>query len=138
MSINPITCTLLMLSLILISLDVESNELRSYQWKKRILVIDLKTIEDEQRFMREVREVIDEYLDRKLMLIFANSTYSEFPHQISKPWLAQLVEAQQANFILIGLDGGVKKTYSRTTFSHQRLFDVIDGMPMRKAEIWGN
>ena len=138
MSFNTATFTSLMLSLILISLDVESNELRSYQWKKRILVIDLKTIEDEQRFMSEVRKVIDEYQDRKLMLIFANSTYSEFPHQISKGSLAQLIEAQQANFILIGLDGGVKTTYSQTTFSHQRLFDVIDGMPMRKAEIFGN
>lgn len=138
MSINPITFTLLMLSLILTSLDVESNELRSYQWKKRLLVIDLKTIEYEQRFMSEVREIIGEYQDRKLMLIFANSTYSEFPHQISKRWLAQLVEAQQASFILIGLDGGIKKTYSLTTFSHQRLFAVIDSMPMRKAEMLGN
>ncbi|MDP5094209.1 MAG: DUF4174 domain-containing protein, partial [Polaribacter sp.] len=39
--------------------------------------------------------------------------------------------------MLIGLDGGIKLAQS-TVLSKEKLFAIIDGMPMRKREIRNN
>lgn len=128
----------LLLFVMLCNVELNANELSSYQWRNRVLVVDLETVENENNFMKEVHLLMDEYEERKLVIIYANSTHFEFPNQVSKLWLSQLVAAQQSNFILIGLDGDIKRTYNQAEFSHQSLFDIVDGMPMRKAELKAN
>ncbi len=36
---------------------------------------------------------------------------------------------------MIGKDGGIKARYSKDVFDLERIFTLIDSMPMRRAEI---
>jgi len=45
------------------------------------------------------------------------------------------LQGRGAQLVLIGKDGGVKARHSEGVFELARVFDLIDGMPMRRVEM---
>jgi hypothetical protein len=105
--------------------------LGDFQWKNRILLVNtldkqVALKEEVQRFINENTCDIDE---RNLKVLFFDNFYSN-------GWEYFPLEAKEGIW-LIGYDGGIKD-YSVDGSLLHRLFSVIDGMPMRRAEMNNN
>ena len=121
------------------------KHLRDYQWKQRILLLiapDLKMAaltsqadsirlnktafeeRDVLVFMVSPEEVVG--LDQAISSLDAVAVYKDTGTKLT-----------YSGVVLIGKDGGVKlrNDYGVTP---QKIFDLIDGMPMRRAEIRKN
>ena len=101
---------------------VECNQssinLNDYLWKKRLLLI--KNEDDEKKLKNQFKD-LDGFKLRHLLIlnVKGHQIFSSFPG---------------SRFLLVGKDGGVKLN-SKQVFSQERVFQIIDQMPMRKAEM---
>jgi hypothetical protein len=119
-----------------------SQDLAEYRWENRILLLIADEIENEDvdRQISEIRASTEQLEERKLVtfLLTKEKSYMgySFEELLSNPSLFKKYKVTQAPFemVLIGLDGGVKERYT----AYQPLEDIfalIDGMPMRRAEL---
>ena len=118
----------------------QQHPLSSYQWKNRILIITGDSDEMKncyQRYKKEEKSIID----RDMVLIYISpSSILTFPTTtgIEDKKLQIIhhfdIQSEKGETILIGKDGGVKlrKPLPVTT---DEVFDLIDSMPMRRAEM---
>ena len=113
--------------------------LSDYQWKNRLLVIyadsnEQTSINDQQLLLQHKKDQLDE---RKLVLFHfdGNRLQKIFP-EVQEFNIGDIgIEFHQAfETVLIGLDGGIKKRWSTVVKPHE-IFDLIDSMPMRRAEM---
>lgn len=116
------------------------NPLSSYQWKNRILIISGDSYEMQSCYQLYKKEK-EKIKDRDMKLIYISpSMIQTFPYTPD-------IEAIKANIIshfaihpdkgetiLIGKDGGVKLR-KPIPVSTSEVFDLIDSMPMRQAEM---
>ena len=120
----------------LIIFPMKSQELEKHQWNDRILLI--LNAEDDQQLseflsdtngLKERKLVNYDLKPGKARLVFPEKTAFRESALFKK-------YAENKNFevVLIGLDGGVKLRQTEI-LENEELFAVIDGMPMRKAEI---
>lgn len=107
-----------------------------FKWRKRILVIlgDDVTKSKQKIILDPVREGL---LERDLIIFGLDS--EEYPYyQINKDQKESLTEHfslnRDDNILLIGKDGTVKGKWGKPV-SAKEIFDLIDSMPMRKAEM---
>ncbi|MBX2826989.1 MAG: DUF4174 domain-containing protein [Flavobacteriaceae bacterium] len=124
----------------------QKSELEHYKWENRLVLIFSEGLEDD-KFLNQIKEfedVDDELSDRKLLLIhvqrdnykFLNRDTSHDNMAISFSGLFKKHMKGEEDFklLLIGLDGGIKLESSEIV-KKQRLFDLIDSMPMRRTEL---
>ena len=116
------------------------QDLRKHEWKNRVLLISSKFEKPLDEQVNILLKEADGLKERKLII------YKVLPKKYAEGiqsdiWLKNnkfygKIKRKKCDFevILIGLDGGVKlrQTKSLTT---EKLFTMIDGMPMRRREI---
>lgn len=109
--------------MLLFTLSSVGQDLKKYQWKNRVLLVyadDLKS----EIYLNQLQEFSDrkeDLKDRKLIIIDSKTNQYR-------------IKNSSFTVTLLGLDGGVK-LQQNTLLTAEKLFTIIDGMPMRKREI---
>ena len=118
-------------------------DLKSFEWKNRILVIGGNDSKYQNQF--EILEVNkNEYIDRDMVVILINTDESKISYDglgdfINLDYDSTLSIRKRFNFndfnlVLIGKDGGVKYNTNEPV-KINKIFEIIDKMPMRIKEI---
>ena len=116
-----------------------AQELSDFQWENRLLVMyadsnERSSINDQQLVFQDTKDQLEE---RKLILFhFDGSTLTKIYPSVEQFKIEDIgIEFKHPyESVLIGLDGGVKKRW-KSVVSPEIIFDLIDSMPMRRAEI---
>ena len=112
------------------------NDVSELKWLKRVLiVVDDKNLELSKNCGLHIQKFIER--DFILVSVVDNKIFVDsklMPKKFSKS-IYEKIEGinKQHNFVLIGKDGTIKKTYHRDVDMEVIFFDV-DKMPMRKYE----
>ena len=134
---------LLFIPILFLSPMLKAQDLDKYQWKNRIILIITEN-EGSDVLNRQLQVLKDEnkgLKERKLKIFqISPGKYREcFPRE--KDWTTaekSIYELKKSNsdyeILLLGLDGGVKLRQTEI-LETEKLFDLIDSMPMRKAEM---
>ncbi len=137
------------LFIVLISLisfqSMSAQNLTEYKWKNRLIIIftqssDSKNAEEQ---LNKLKKDADGLKERKLKIIHSipGEYQVVFPEisdwQDSDLYRKMKQEEDRFEIILIGLDGGVKLRQTEL-LTLSKLFQTIDSMPMRKAEMRKN
>jgi len=116
---------------------MQSQDLQKHQWKNRLIIIASPTFDNDAAqiqlaFLKNNKEGLK---DRKLVVYHVtNGGYSiDFASEILVSGNSTS-EITHFNVALIGLDG-TEKFHARSPQSAQKFYDLIDQMPMRKAEL---
>lgn len=114
-----------MLLLFNISIVVQAQDLKQYQWTNRIIVLfgsesDRLLIEQKKLLAANTKAL----LERDIKMIVADKN------------LRQKLNLKNdfKGLLLIGKDGGIKFK-QEFIVPPEKIFTIIDGMPMRKAEL---
>lgn len=126
---------------------MHSQSVSDYQWKNRVLIIkhDGVSIELFRQQELELEGETDELRERKMLLVFYNDGVYTFKNYVKDEEHIlqdgkvvkldfQWKEEEPFEVVLIGLDGGVKLR-KESPLSKEDLYAIIDGMPMRRAEL---
>ncbi|SDR97355.1 DUF4174 domain-containing protein [Christiangramia echinicola] len=136
-----------MLSIFLtIPLTMHSQSLFEYQWKNRLIVIFTET-SNSREFQKQM-QILNQNQnqaglnDRKIKVIHVIPDKHQIVFPEKSGWQnSNLYQKKESKIdfevILIGLDGGVKLRETNPV-EIEKLFDLIDSMPMRKAEMRRN
>ena len=120
----------------------QSFDLKNYRWKNRVLLVFAPDERDGlyQRQTALANEASAGYRERDLMVVsvFAESGRDEKNSIFQKGQTRQLrtdfrVSDSQFCVILVGKDGG-EKLRQADVLAIEKLFGVIDAMPMRQSE----
>lgn len=129
--------------LVLMATTTNAQDLSKHQWEDRVLLVFTNnTLQDDfKRQIFELRNYKSGLEERKL------SVYQVTPKNFRRGLSEKSEWTENTEFykkykskdapyevVLIGLDGGKKLTATKF-LPPEKLFVVIDGMPMRKAEI---
>lgn len=135
---------LFVMSIILLqTMSVTAQDLSDYRWINRVLVIITDSPESNV-YIEQIKELgkdLKGLKERKLLVLSATKNAYKEGIDMNADWkdsitLYQKFEKSNTGFdvILIGLDGGVKARRQQL-LKLDDLFTLIDGMPMRRAEI---
>ena len=139
---------LLITSLLSFTIQAQENPLEPYEWKKRIVLLITAT-DDENLFLEQqaaLGELNSDFDERKLLVLEVRTDKYRILNepergQESSLWLDDeflfmryRLKKELFSVVLIGLDGGVKLQQAKVV-SRRELFDRIDAMPMRSAEM---
>lgn len=139
--------TLLLILGCLMYYNTTAQNLEKHQWRNRVLIVKSENDQNKifQDQLKELESNTDELSVRKIVFYqivdskYELLDYSKKDKNVSGRLSNQLAEEMlhknnEFEIILIGLDGGIKlrKTEILTT---KELFQTIDSMPMRKAEL---
>ena len=134
---------LLVLSLVFISIQIYAQDLDQHRWEDRLLLILVDDPSDEL-YIQQLKVFQAEAAgmqERKLMVYQITPEQYKTGYKPDIPWktndqLYQKRKQTHAPFEiqLIGLDGGTKLTQTEL-LTTEKLFAIIDGMPMRRAEM---
>ena len=115
--------------------------LNDYRWTHRILVLDVSHPEAMDALEVELTTRMADIEERKLMVlvvlpstlkVYGSASETDHATELRQQLIARL-EGHRA--FLVGFDGGLKAHYSKGQFSFNHVFDHIDAMPMRRAEL---
>ena len=130
----------LVLSLIVLGIamnGIQAQSLSSLKWQKRIIVLMDATGDTKLRNAQlEVFKAVESELQERDLLIFCYDG-KQLLNQDLKPSpfkLSGVKDLSYQGLILIGKDGGIKLKAAYPV-SPQRIFPLIDSMPMRRAEM---
>lgn len=122
-----------------IAYGCQYQDLGQYQWQHRLVLGKLASAQQLQTLTEQIQHTSQEIKARKLvfLLLYQDSLYLHASEQVPCTELQKDVQnrLKQADFVLIGLDGGSKVSYSHQTFSLEEVFNRIDLMPIRRAEL---
>lgn len=119
-----------------------SQGLNEYRWKNRLVVI-LTDDSDAAQYEEQIsllKEKESEFAERKLYVIHLtlgqrrNGLDKDSKWEESSLYQKYRRTQEAVEVLLIGLDGGIK-LWQTELLTTEKLFVLIDGMPMRKAEI---
>jgi len=135
----------LILTILTLTMNIAmvAQDLSEHLFKDRVLIILVDDITNP--YLKKQKEELTKNLpgikERKLITYIATPKAYKKGIRDSGPWyntteLYETYSARNSDFeiILIGLDGGVKKRET-DVFKIDDIFNLIDGMPMRRAEI---
>ncbi|GAA4308911.1 DUF4174 domain-containing protein [Pontixanthobacter gangjinensis] len=119
-----------------------AQELDKYQWENRLVVVFTPAEENDMLSsqLRIFKNKLEALKERKLLMIEAIPGKHKILLPDASEWqeskIYQRLKKTDDNFelILIGLDGGVKLRQTEV-LEPEKLFSLIDSMPMRKAEM---
>lgn len=136
---------LLLLVAFLFTFNAYCQDLKEHQWKNRLVLIITKDLTSNifKRQNETLASKTEELKQRKILIykIIPENYQFEYSNkniiQNDKVFRKYNKADNMFKLILIGLDGGIK--LEQTEFlSTEKLFAVIDGMPMRRSEIRNN
>lgn len=121
-----------------------SQDFKDHQWKDRVLIIStnnekgiefqkqINLLENLDQELKERKLIVYQISDNKYKLNFTESY--KLLNSSSKKYVSTKDGLQ---ILLIGLDGGIKLKQN-SILTAEKLFAIIDGMPMRKHELRKN
>ena len=128
-------------------INLNGQNLEQHRWENRIVIIKTKEKQSEkyQQQLKEFSNSKEEFSDRKLVLYqiigdqyklidFKNIDRKESEKTVINLKEEVLRTKEEFEIILIGLDGGIKLQTTEILMK-EGLFNRIDGMPMRRAEL---
>ncbi|MEP0713828.1 DUF4174 domain-containing protein [Algoriphagus sp.] len=126
----------LLLYILVFMIPEPSKTLADYRWKNRLVITDFDNLKLDSLLKGNEQSL----LDRKLVFIsFHDGKFqsaSDSAEIESKQFLNILSKTDSsAEWVLIGLDGGVKASGKQLDFSLSKITTLIDQMPMRQSEI---
>jgi Domain of unknown function (DUF4174) len=128
--------------------SADPDPLSVYRWKHRLLVVYVPDTEAGRATLRTFRASLDDrmedVLDRDLLIV----PVGDLPRpgdalrpavEVGAPGRSQVrrrfgLEGREVQLLLIGKDGEMKARQSGATIDLDRVFELIDSMPMRRAE----
>lgn len=124
-------------------LTAQSQDLRKHRWEDRIVLLisdslDSDTLKNQLQLFHQAEEALRE---RKIVIYQISSTKVKMginkSSAVSNGVMYKRYKKSDAPFelVLIGLDGGVKMRKERIV-KPPELFELIDQMPMRRAEMY--
>ncbi|MDQ8187025.1 DUF4174 domain-containing protein [Pelagicoccus sp. SDUM812002] len=118
-----------------------AGSLESAQWKHRVLAYVVASDTQRDEIERTLESENAELVDRDLLLVNLGEIELETRHSLEmgpeekKLWREFWdLGLSESRFILIGKDGGTKAT-QRDNLELEPFFNLIDLMPMRRAEL---
>lgn len=118
----------------------QSSPFGNYQWKNRIIVVSADQESELEKQVATFQNTNEAFYERDLILVTLNKNQLSIDGQdASHISAAQLrdyynLPSQGFRLLLIGKDGGTKLS-SSSIVDHQKIYNLIDSMPMRKAEM---
>lgn len=132
-----------------LSARVDADPLLAYRWTHRLLILYVPDTEPGRATLEAFRTSLDDRMEdvraRDLLVVPVGDLPR--PGDTLRPAVAlgaadrqdvrrRLgLQGRDAQLVLIGKDGGVKARHSEGVFDLAGLFALIDGMPMRRAEM---
>jgi len=123
--------------------NANAQNLSAHQWKNRLILLLLNdaTSSELQAQLTEFRTQLAGMKERKLVVYQIQANQFQRGLNSDNEWihsnkLYKKYKSDDTPFevILIGLDGGIKLT-QHELLTCQKLFAIIDGMPMRRREL---
>lgn len=131
----------ILLTIILLLSD--TNPLESYRWKNRVLLVFSESTDllSEQKKIFQVEK--EGLIDRDLKIFIIGDEQEHSRHSFSNKEIETLQRLynkpkEPYKVVLIGKDGGVKRTILNRVMLIEELYGTIDSMPMRKSEMKNN
>lgn len=136
---------LLRILFVLIALNVQAQDLHQYAWKNRIMLLctESDTSSQVNSQLEHLKNYNDQLAERKMIIfrLYEAHYYKGLESMNKLPYIRERKHCQnmqdEFQILLIGLDGGVKM-HRDTITSVDFILGLIDGMPLRKAELKGN
>ena len=125
---------------------VTAQPLDKHRWKDRLILLFAPDRDDDtaREQLKRFRQASAEVEDRDLVIYQINPqrvVYGPAERSVDSPadWFYQKYDVDRDGFavILIGKDGG-EKLRSTELIDPRKIFDLIDTMPMRRAEMRKN
>ena len=119
-----------------------NQNLQKHVWEDRVLIIESENAQNElyQQQIKVLKNDAKGLKERKLVIYsYFNDGYTRGFSQVIKPYQTIKKQKDKNDFsiTLIGLDGG-KKLRQNSILTKEKLFIIIDGMPMRRRELKKN
>ncbi len=125
-------------------MNVNAQDLSKHQWKDRLVLIiaeektekfqqQLTELQKHQQGLKERKLVVYKILPEKYSTGFQEENWKSSTELYGK----YKVKNRDFRVMLIGLDGG-EKLEQTEVLSIEKLFNTIDSMPMRQAEMRKN
>ncbi len=121
----------------------KAQNLQQYQWQNRIIVVyaDEPELDLLTKQLELLTEEPSELSERKLLVIHAHKDRYKKIFPENSEWISSTLKDElnistktEFEVFLLGLDGGIKLR-QQEILQTKKLISLIDGMPMRKAEI---
>ena len=131
----------ILMFLLFITMNVFSQNFQQYRWENRLLII-VDYSDDQTKQLQQLalfKKHQEGLADRKLRVFSFSKKGLLKGTRPSSTWeVGKLPNRFQTDqpfvLYLVGLDGGIKEIYNQPT-ALQSIFELIDTMPMRRAEI---
>lgn len=110
--------------------------IKDYKWNKRIVITNFENLSLDS-VLAEGEKGIEE---RKLLFVeFKDDKYIEnsLSDELDPAGFLTILSKAKPNseWVLVGLDGGVKASGKSQDFTLNKIYQLIDQMPMRRSEI---
>lgn len=132
---------LLTLPLVSFFVSAQDEDLADYQWKSRIILLKESHLESDwlQAQIKRLQSEIDELNERQLLVFIISDTSVYDIEQNEIDLSAERITNQYGlssfqGLVLIGKDGSAKLKEAFVV-NPKTIFELIDSMPMRQAEI---
>lgn len=112
-----------------------SQDLSDYQWQNRVLILSDAGVDrrDSKLAFEQVTSQIDAWKERDVVVLFlANKVLTTLEDEKIK-YVMELPDKFNG-YLLIGKDGRIKIN-EKYPLIPKKVFDCIDGMPMRRSEM---
>ena len=125
----------------MIGLKTISQNLEKHQWNDRVVLIF-----SDDKSSSKLKKQVDLFQKEKVSLEerklkIYQFAEGDFKYGFDDSWKKSTIKTKRFNdkeesfkIVLIGLDGGIKLKQN-TILTPEKLFIIIDGMPMRKREL---
>ena len=125
----------------LFTVTFNGQNLKKHQWENRVLLI-ISSQEDSKKVTQQIQLLkgkCQDLRERKLVIYTVHEEFYKFNFQSTKIESKKTYEnfnkdKSPFKVFLLGLDGGIKLT-QKEVLSTEKLFTLIDGMPMRQYEL---
>lgn len=121
----------------------DTLDLKDYQWKNRLILLFTPSLENPlyQKQVKAFQSKLEDIKERDLLIFHFSEEEQKYQKSnflsktISRTYLKHFnLKKGQFYILLIGKDGGVKYQSKNFTLP-SKIFQLIDSMPMRQAEM---
>lgn len=113
--------------------------LSEFSWKNRVLLGHPENREVLDQLTEQLDALSEELNERKIQVVLNWRNQLRFIPEtkikLSHTDLIRLLVEHEGNYLLVGLDGSIKTQYLPNEFDLEKVFEDIDLMPMRQAEL---
>ncbi|PQJ80792.1 hypothetical protein BTO18_17140 [Polaribacter porphyrae] len=121
-----------------------SQDLQKHRWKNRVVLI-FSDSKDDEKLQNQINILSKEKEGlAEMKLLIYRFSQGFFTTNFNTIWFSSTLKirkykkkSEDFKIVLIGLDGGIKMKQT-TLLSAEKLFAIIDGMPMRRSELRNN